>query len=610
LALWRGRALGDVEGAAWAQPEAARWEELRLAAIEERFEALIAAGAAGELVADLAATVREYPWREQLTAQLMVALYRCGRQREALEAFDHLATALREELGLEPSPAVRELERSILGQDPLLDPPARFDGTPSLVGVRTSRSFVGRVAELEQLEAAVHRNRVVTIVGAGGTGKTRLADQLLQRLGARYGEGACFVELGTVRAPALVADHIASRLGLVDSAETGTVDPADLVAIGELTRLVGGNPLAIELVARLTGTAAPTMILDRAREMLGSGANGSGAESRPDRSAPLRTTLALSHEQLEPTERILFRRAGVFAAGFGVAALEAVAGGDGFESQGVAATLRGLEAAALVYPTGTAHDRRRMLDTVREEALDRLRDAGELEATLGRQTTYYLQLAQRCDRALRGHGQDEARDTLDLELDNLRDVLDRLLAAGAGETAAGLTAALTDYWYLRGHWAEARRWVDRSVAATAGTRSLARSRMLRSHANQAGFSGMHNRMAELDEALAISREHGSREDEVWTLLFMAGAAGSTGDHARMRLLLTDADWIIDQLDDPWMRAVRCSYVAATDVTLDPSDAHDAQLRAHRELLALGDRAWAGRCLWFAGSIARRRHDLA
>ncbi|HEY5011519.1 MAG TPA: AfsR/SARP family transcriptional regulator, partial [Acidimicrobiia bacterium] len=92
LALWRGRALGDVEGAAWAEPEAARWEELRLAAIEERFEALLATGAAGEVVADLAATVREFPWREQLTAQLMVALYRCGRQREALEAFDHLAT--------------------------------------------------------------------------------------------------------------------------------------------------------------------------------------------------------------------------------------------------------------------------------------------------------------------------------------------------------------------------------------------------------------------------------------------------------------------------------------------------------------------------------------
>ena len=274
--------------------------------------------------------------------------------------------------------------------------------------------------------------------------------------------------------------------------------------------------------------------------------------------------------------------------------MEAVAGGDGFESQGVAASLGGLEAAALVYPMGIAHDRRRMLDTVREEALERLRDAGELEATLGRQTTYYLQLAQRCDRALRGHGQDEARDTLDLELDNLRDVLDRLLAAGAGETAACLTAALTDYWYLRGHWAEARRWVDRSVAATAGTRSLARSRMLRSHANRAGFSGMHDRMTELDEALAIAREHGSLEDE----------------HARMLELLTDADWIIDQLDDPWMRAVRCSYVAATDVTLDPTDAYDAQLRAHRELLALGDRAWAGRCLWFAGSIARRRHDLA
>ena len=76
----------------------------------------------------------------------------------------------------------------------------------------------------------------------------------------------------------------------------------------------------------------------------------------------------------------------------------------------------------------------------------------------------------------------------------------------------------------------------------------------------------------------------------------------------MRELVADADRLIEQLDDPWIRAVRRSYVAATDVTLDPAAARDEQLGAHHELLALGDRAWAGRCLWFAGSIARK-HNL-
>jgi tetratricopeptide (TPR) repeat protein len=257
---------------------------------------------------------------------------------------------------------------------------------------------------------------------------------------------------------------------------------------------------------------------------------------------------------------------------------------------------------------GYARDRRRMLATVRDEALDRLRDAGELEATLARQTAYYVKLAPRYDRALRGHGQDKARDTLDVEVDNLRDVLDRLLASGDAETAAGITAALGDYWYLRGNWAEARRWVDRCVAATLGSRSLARARVLRSHANQAGFSGIAERMTELDEALAIAREHGSAEDEIWTLLFIAGATMSAGGDDQRRAL-AEADRLIDQLDDPWIRAVRRSYVAATDVTLVPADAHKQQLRAHREFLALGDRAWAGRCLWFSGSIARRHLDL-
>jgi hypothetical protein len=91
---------------------------------------------------------------------------------------------------------------------------------------------------------------------------------------------------------------------------------------------------------------------------------------------------------------------------------------------------------------------------------------------------------------------------------------------------------------------------------------------------------------------------------------MAAAGASTGDHARMRQLFAEADRLIEELGDPWIHAVRRSYVAATDVTLDPAQAHDEQLCAHRELLALGDRAWAGRCLWFAGSIARHQHDLA
>ena len=699
LDLWRGRALADVEGATWAGPEAARLEELRLVAIEERFEALISTGAASDVVADLAATAREYPWREQLTAHLMVALYRCGRQREALEAFDHLATALREELGLEPSPSVRELERSILRQEATLDPPAR-PGRYATVEHGASpapKTFVGRTSELARLEAAVRRQRVVSIVGPGGTGKSRLAGHLAQRVADRYHAGAAVVPLGAVRAPDLVADHIATHLGLVDSAETGPIEPSallagylrdremllvldgceavpdvvrdlvgllvaecprlhvvttsreplgiaaevlelgpmttprtgatdaelrgsdavrlflarggqpdtpaapvDLAAIGELTRLVGGNPLAIELVAGLAGAEPAATLLDRARELLGVSTT---------RAPSLRGTFALSHERLRDHERVLFRRAGVFAAGFGLEALQAVAAGDGLDTSAVAGALRALDTSALVYPMGYARDRRRMLDTVRDEALGRLRDAGEIDATLARQTTYYALLVGRCDRALRGHGQDEARDTLDIELDNLRDVLDRLLASGDGEAATAITAALGDYWYLRGHWAEARRWVDRCVAATQGSRTLARARVLRSHANQAGFSRIGDRTAALEESLAIAREHGSAEDEIWTLLFMAGAAMSRGGRERGRELVDAADRLIDAIDDPWVRAVRRSYVAATDVTLDPISAHQEQLHAHREFLALGDRAWAGRCLWFSGSIARRHLDL-
>ena len=274
-----GPPLGDVEGE-WAQPEAARLEELRLVAIEERFEALIAAGAASEVVADLAAVAREYPWRERLTAHLMVALYRCGRQRDALEAFDHLARSLREELGLEPSPAVRELERSILTQDPVLDPPAGVDGCPDRCRPAASATkFVGRAAELDQLEAAVATNRVVSIVGPAGTGKTRLADQFLRSHRREYRNGACSVELGTVRTPELVATHIATALGLVDSAETGPAEPFELLAgylrdREMLLVLDGCEPLldvVAALVALLRGACPDVRIVTTSREPLGLG---------------------------------------------------------------------------------------------------------------------------------------------------------------------------------------------------------------------------------------------------------------------------------------------------------------------------------------------------
>jgi DNA-binding SARP family transcriptional activator/ABC-type branched-subunit amino acid transport system substrate-binding protein len=125
LTLWRGRALEDFAYDRFAQGATAQLEEQRLAALEDRIDADLALGEHAALVAELESLVREHPLRERLHLQLMLALYRCGRQADALEHYQSARRALIDELGIEPGPALRELERSILAQDPSLEPPPR-----------------------------------------------------------------------------------------------------------------------------------------------------------------------------------------------------------------------------------------------------------------------------------------------------------------------------------------------------------------------------------------------------------------------------------------------------------------------------------------------------
>ena len=132
LGLWRGAALADVDDAPFAQAEARRLEERRLAALESRAEARLACGGHRELIGELETLTAAHPLRERLWAHRMLALYRAGRQAEALRAYRDLRAILTGELGIEPSPALRELEGRILRQDATLAPPApgedRADG--------------------------------------------------------------------------------------------------------------------------------------------------------------------------------------------------------------------------------------------------------------------------------------------------------------------------------------------------------------------------------------------------------------------------------------------------------------------------------------------------
>jgi DNA-binding SARP family transcriptional activator/streptogramin lyase len=125
LELWRGPALADLTDEEWARRESERLEELRLSALEERLDADLARGRHSEIVPELERLVAEHPYRERFGRQLIIALYRCGRQPDALRAYTHARDVLREQFGLEPSRELKELERQVLVQDPALDPPPR-----------------------------------------------------------------------------------------------------------------------------------------------------------------------------------------------------------------------------------------------------------------------------------------------------------------------------------------------------------------------------------------------------------------------------------------------------------------------------------------------------
>jgi DNA-binding SARP family transcriptional activator len=142
LALWRGDALADLRDESFAQRELLRLAELRVAALEDRLDADLERGRHGELVGELEALVAAHPFRERLRGQLMLALYRCGRQADALHAFQDARRALVEELGIEPGPALQRLQRQILDQDPSLDPqPPAPAGAPERVELGEERKL-------------------------------------------------------------------------------------------------------------------------------------------------------------------------------------------------------------------------------------------------------------------------------------------------------------------------------------------------------------------------------------------------------------------------------------------------------------------------------------
>ena len=549
--LWRGRALD----AAQLPAEAARLDELRLACLEARLAADLALGRHVEALAELRALVAEHPLRERLRAQLMLALYRCGRQADALEAYRDAARALRDELGLEPGAELRELEHAILNHAPSLAAPTAT-ALPGVAVPVPATPLIGRRDELEHLAALVTRDdvRLVTIGGAGGSGKTRLALELANAVGAAFAHGAAFVELAAVRDPELVLATIAQAVGARETLERWLADRELLLVVdnlehlieaaGELARLAARAPhLTVVVTSRrvlhVSGehvfALAPLPENDAARLFAAraSARDPAGAVDSDDAAVraicrrvdglPLAVELAAARVGTLTPQLLLERIADrVTVLGPGprdaparqqtladtlawstdlladdqrrtLARLAVFAGGSSLEAaeEVCGATLESIEALV----DSSLLQRSVASGAVRLTMLETVREhaATLLDdgAIAAAHAAYYARLAELAD--LKGSGRAQALAAIDLELDNLRAGCDRADV----ETALRIATALYQYWYARGHFREGRDRIRGPLDRGAGDVRL------QAHALHA-LAGLTWLLGDLDDAGAIA----------------------------------------------------------------------------------------------------------
>ncbi|WP_211357911.1 BTAD domain-containing putative transcriptional regulator [Amycolatopsis cihanbeyliensis] len=244
LDIWRGDALTDVADLPFAQAHIVRLEELRISAIEDRIEAQLQLGESLRLTAELQSLSTAHPLRERLRGQLIRALYLSGRQADAVAAYEETRRMLADQLGLDPSPALREAHLAMLRGEPVphavhpppeARPPDLVLAPPALPtsNLRTQvTSFVGRAADILEISRLLDDARLVTLLGPGGVGKTRLAEEVATALEQQLGE-VWTVELSAVRDAAELPRAVLAVLG--------SPEPAGRASdrSGDIDRLIG-----------------------------------------------------------------------------------------------------------------------------------------------------------------------------------------------------------------------------------------------------------------------------------------------------------------------------------------------------------------------------------
>lgn len=527
--LWRGPALADIEPAGYLETEVTRLEELRLTALEGGIEADLELGLHGGRAAELGALVEEYPLRERLWQQLMLALYRSGRQADALAAYRRLRSMLVGELGIDPSPELQALEARILRQDPNLDGPAGVPVRPLHHLPVPPTSLIGRRDELERAIAIMQSHRLLTLTGPGGVGKTRLGILVAYSLLDEFPDGVLFVELASTRTPAEVIARIGQATGGGERPASVIADRRILLVLDNFEQVVEAAPAIAQLLERCPGlhvlvTSRSPLRLRAERQLeVPPLSRSAGIELFEERSQvalmatawddavlgdivgrldglPLAIELAaarlrvLSAEALRErlTERLPMLTAGPRDAPHRHRTLrETIAWSYDLLSPAARSAFRALSAPTGGFDLAAAlsigdtdletiaelvdqslvrrvDDRYSMLETIHEFAEERAAESGETSTARERHLAHYLTVAESTRRGTTEGGTMAGNAWVVMcmtERENLRLAFDWAVERDRADAVLRLFRATGMFWLMAGAIDEGMRWGEAAVAA-------------------------------------------------------------------------------------------------------------------------------------------------
>lgn len=543
--------------------------------------------------------------------------------------------------------------------------------------------FVGRDAQIDGLRTALAADRLITLTGAGGVGKTRLAIQVAGRLATDFEAGVWYVDLAPIADPDLVAVVVAAALGLTDQPGRSTTDTlirfvADrrmlvlldncehlLDAVAELTtallrvcpdltllatsrepigvagevtwrvpslslddeaielfvdrarrarpefdaageidvvreicRRLDGMPLAIELAAARMRALSPAEIVgslhDRFRLLTG------GSRIAVRRQQTLRASVDWSHALLTEPERVLFRRLAPFMGGFDLAAARAVAGDTEVERFQLLDQLTLLVDKSLVVADDTGgRTRYRMLETVRQYALEKLGESGEADAVRSRHRDYYTAMAAVLD-APAATGHQRRVEQTESELDNLRAAFAWSRENCDIELALQLASSLQPLWLTRGRLREGMSWIDETLPDLDSSEcEVAPAVLARALADAAlfdGWVGVPERREQANEALAIARQLDDPSLLVRALTACVGTGAFNPEQAAT--YFAEAIELARALGDKWRLSQLLGFQAYAAAMAGGSISESAAAEGRDLADSIGDRAASGQCrLW-------------